>query len=76
MKYVAISIKAARVNRNKTLDCAANELGITRRTLQNYESGRTSPPWEIVEKMSKIYEYPIGGFSFAQQSTKSAERKS
>lgn len=71
MEFMIISAKAARVNANLKLDQAAGELGITRRTLQNYEAGRTSPPWEIVEKMSRLYKYPIGGISFALQSTKS-----
>jgi len=50
---------------------AAEELGISRATLNNYEAGRTSPPWEIVEKMSAVYQYPASGFLFTSQSTKS-----
>jgi len=69
--YRPITAKAARVNAGLSMQKAAEELGISRATLNNYEAGRTSPPWEIVEKMSAVYQYPASGFLFTSQSTKS-----
>lgn len=70
-QYRPITAKAARVNAGLSMQKASELLGISRATLNNYEAGRTSPPWEIVEKMSEIYKYPSSGFLFIQQSSKS-----
>lgn len=58
MKYPSISLKAARVNANFTQETAAIQLGISKATLQNYETGETSPTMEMVEKISVLYEFP------------------
>lgn len=73
--FIIITGKAARVNAGISVIDAAKELGVSRTTLTNYESGRSSPPWEIVERMSELYNYPKSGFSFARQSPKSASKK-
>ena len=73
--YKSITAKAARVNAGLSTQDAAAGLGVTRATLNNYESGRTSPPWEIVEKMSELYQYPKGSILFALHSTKSGLTK-
>lgn len=70
-QYKPISPKAARVNARISTTKAAEQLGISRATLSSYEAGRTSPPWEIVEKMGNLYDWPITAISFARQSTKS-----
>lgn len=58
MNYPLISLKAARINANLTQEEAAKMLCISKATLQNYESGETSPTMELVEKISKIYNFP------------------
>jgi len=73
--YIPISAKAARVNAGYNSTDAARLLGVSRVTLNNYESGKTSPPWDIVELMSELYQYPKGGLLFARHSTKSASKK-
>ena len=50
-----ISIKAARVNAGLNQSQAAKALGINKDTLSRYESGKSSPRLEMIEKMSKIY---------------------
>ena len=50
-----ITLVAARVNRKLTQRYAATELGISRNTLQNYESGKTIPNWGMVKKMETLY---------------------
>lgn len=67
----AITAKAARVNAGIGLQKAADALGIARQTLNSYENGKYSPPWELVERMSEMYNYPIGSLLFARQSPKS-----
>lgn len=55
-----ISLEAARVNAKLLQKDAAEKIGISLKTLQNYENGRTKPNWDILEKMSAIYKIPIG----------------
>lgn len=38
---------------------AAKALGISVATLQNYESGRTTPDWNLVRRIEELYQYPI-----------------
>ena len=55
MDYPKITPKAARVNAGLTQTVAAQLLNINVSTLQNYESGATVPPWNVVDEMSRIY---------------------
>lgn len=57
--YPKISLSAARVNAGLSQKAAAKKLGINVRTLQNYENGKTSPNWNIVRKIEKLYVFPI-----------------
>ena len=56
---IQITIKAARINANLTQIQAASRLGIDRTTLQNYEKGATVPSWDMVHKMSRVYNLPF-----------------
>ncbi len=55
-----ITLEAARVNAKLLQKEAAKRLGVSTKTLQNYENGRTRPNWDTLEKMSDIYNIPIG----------------
>lgn len=55
-----ISLEAARVNAKLLQKEAAIRIGVSLKTLQNYESGRTKPNWDILERMSTVYDIPIG----------------
>lgn len=59
MQPPKISLEAARVNAHFTQKDAAKALGISVATLQNYESGKTTPDWNLVRRIEKLYEYPI-----------------
>ena len=52
---MAITLKAARVNQNLTQKEAAKLLGISVKTLQNYEAGTSFPDVPIIEKMKRTY---------------------
>lgn len=58
MDYPKIKLKAVRVNAGYTLDQAAKELSITKQTLIRYEHGTTTPSWDMVGRMSKLYNFP------------------
>lgn len=53
-----ITPAAARVNARIRQKKAAGELGIDPATLRNYENGSQVPPWDIVQKMEELYNWP------------------
>lgn len=55
MEALRISLKAARINAQLSQKCAAQQLGISIATLQNYENGRTVPNWDMVKKIESLY---------------------
>lgn len=54
-----ISIAAARVNAGLTITEAAKALGISVGTLSTYENGKTVPRFDVIQKMSVLYNMPI-----------------
>ena len=52
---MAITLKAARVNKNYTQKKAAEMLGISQSTLMNYEQGKTFPLQPTIQKMETLY---------------------
>lgn len=58
MQFPKIQLKAARVNANLSQDEAAEKLNISKATLQNYESGKTMPQWDMVKKIGEVYNFP------------------
>ena len=59
MQIPKISLEAARVNARFTQKDAAKALGISVATLRNYESGKTTPDWNLVRRIEKLYNYPV-----------------
>ena len=57
---IRISLEAARVNAELLQKDAAKLIGISLKTLQNYENGKTKPNWDTLIKTSDIYNIPIG----------------
>lgn len=45
---IRISLEAARVNAELLQKDAAKLIGISLKTLQNYENGKTKPNWEYI----------------------------
>ena len=68
MEYPRISLKAARVNANLSQRDAADALGVNVSTLQNYETGKTMPDWDMVKRIEKVYRFPIDYIIFASHS--------
>lgn len=50
-----ISLEAARVNAKLRQEDAAKKLGITAKTLRNYEQGKTAIPGYLLKKASLLY---------------------
>lgn len=67
MNYPKITMKAARVNANLSQRDAAEALGVNVSTVQNYETGKTVPDWEMVKKIEKIYGIPADLIIFARR---------
>lgn len=68
MSYPKITLKAARVNAGLTQREAAKALNIDVSTLQNYETGKTVPDWEMVKKIETVYCFPADFIIFTRQS--------
>lgn len=69
-KLIKLTLKAARVNRNLTQEQAAMKLGITEKTLFNYEQGLTFPNNEIIKKMLRLYELNYENIIFPKKNKK------
>ena len=54
-----ITLKAARVNAELTLDDVAERIGKDRQSIENWESGKTPIKYSDLVKLSGIYEMPI-----------------
>ncbi len=54
-----ISLKALRVDMDMTQEDAAKELGITVRTLQNWESGETFPTVKQLMQLCEVYQCEV-----------------
>lgn len=52
---MAITLKAARVNKGLNQAQAAKLLGISKDTLWNYENGRTYPDVPVIKKIEEVY---------------------
>lgn len=53
-----ISLKAARVNADFEQEEAAPKVGVTAKTLSNYERGITAIPGHTLKRAAKLYEIP------------------
>lgn len=53
-----ISLKAARVNAELEQLEAAQEVGVTAKTLSNYERGVTAIPGHALKRAAKLYDIP------------------
>lgn len=55
---IQISLKAARVNAELEQEEASKKLGVTAKTLSNYERGITAIPGHVLKKAAKLYNVP------------------
>jgi len=65
-QYFGEKLKESRLKNNPPLsqEQLADEIGITRTTLANYESGISSPPWWFACIISKYFGKKLENYSF------------
>lgn len=61
---MAVTLKAARVNRNLNQKEAARLIGISVSTLQNYESGKNFPDVPILKSIERVYKISYSDIIF------------
>ena len=54
-----ITLKAARVNAELTLDDVAEIIGKSKQSIENWESGKTPIKYSDLIKLSELYEMPV-----------------
>lgn len=65
-----ITLKAARVNVGLTQNQASKMIGVTKRTLTNWELGKSFPrKKEYIDKMCDIYKVTYDDLIFCSQNT-------
>ena len=50
-----ISLRAARISAGYSAEEAAKKVGVSRYTLLKYETGVTSPKWNVFEFLCRLY---------------------
>lgn len=70
-----ITLKALRVNKDMTQDNAAVALGVTTRTVQNWESYITFPTAQQLMKICDVYGCELGDIFLPETLTKSDGNK-
>ena len=65
-KYFGEKLKESRLNHNPPLsqEELAEEIGITRSTLSNYEAGTSSPPWWFACIVGKYFGKKLENYSY------------
>lgn len=63
-----ISLKAARVNMELSRKSAADAIGVSVATLKNWESGKTSPGVDKVDKICDVYQIAYDCLFFGKRS--------
>ena len=66
MEYPKITLKAARINADLSQKEPAEALKVNVSTLQNYETGKTVPDWEMVKRIEQVYSFPADFIIFAK----------
>lgn len=61
---IKMSLKAARVNANLDQKTAAQEIGVSNKTLGSWEKGVTSPPANKIPAICELYGVPYDQLNF------------
>ena len=64
-----MSMRAARINVNKTAVEAAKEIGVSEQTLRNWESGRKIPSGKYIIPILECYECAFDDIRFSKPKT-------
>ena len=60
--FISTQLRKARLSRGKTAVALAEDLGITKQAISNYETGRQSPSPSVAANISEVLNYPISFF--------------
>lgn len=66
---MAITLKAARVNKNLSQVEASKEIGISVDTLRNYEAGKSFPDVPVIKQIEKVYGVSYSDLIFLNSTT-------
>lgn len=64
-----ITLASARVNAGYTQELASKELGVTKRTLSNWERGVTMPPVHKIDSICELYGVSYDNLIFLPRSS-------
>ncbi|MGN8706142.1 helix-turn-helix transcriptional regulator [Bacillota bacterium HCP3S3_E9] len=64
-----ISLAAARVNADMTQQDVADRLHVSKKTVVNWEKGRTLPSFTTINELSRIYRMPVCYIFLPKEST-------
>ena len=64
MEVVKITIKSARVNKGLSQKVAADRLGVSNKTLGNWENGLCFPPADMIPKICELYGMSYDNLNF------------
>ena len=65
---IRISLKAARVNANLTMDAVCAALNVSKTTVFNWENGNSLPDADMALKLSALYKLPLENINFRRKS--------
>lgn len=60
-----MTLKALRVNKEYTQSIAAKKMGVSQKTLSNWENGITFPDQKQIEKICEVYDTTYDYINFA-----------
>lgn len=69
METLKISLAAARVNANLTQDEVSRRLHVGKRTVVNWEKGKSTPSFIVLNALSNLYGIPIDNIILPKKST-------
>lgn len=64
MQTMQVTLKAARVNKGLTQAVAADRIGVSVETLQNWEAAKTFPSVPQIQKIEQVYGVAYGHIKF------------
>lgn len=64
-----ISLASARVNAGMTQEEIAHKMGVSKKTIINWEKGNTSPSFAVIQMLSSMYNIPADYIFLPNKST-------
>lgn len=69
MEKLQISLAAARVNAELTQEDVAREIHVSKNTVINWEKGKVTPSFVVMQALSSLYKIPIDNIFLPNEST-------